>query len=98
MWPDHTLFQRVDQLHRRHRKGKVDARLRLDAERLQREGALEPADQQVGATAGDDARLGIDADIVAGKLAVVIIAAEREYGPLQGTLMRHAEVDTELGD
>jgi hypothetical protein len=97
MRPDHTLFQRVDQFHRRHRNRKVAARLRLDAERLQREGALESADKQVGAP-GDDARLGGCAKIVAGKLAIVILAGDGQHRPLQGPLMGDAKIDPDLGD
>ena len=76
----HSL-ERVDQLKRGHGHGEVDAGLRLDAERLQHEGAVEATDQQIGAAAGDDARLGVDAIIAAGEIACVTVAGRGKNRP-----------------
>src|SRR3954453_912576 len=91
-------FERMDQLERRHGDGKIDAGLRLDAERLEHEGAVEATNQQVGATAGHDAGLGVDAVIAAGEVARVTVAGRGKNGPDQLALMSLAEIDAKLGD
>ena len=59
---------------------------------------ISAADQEIGAAAGHDGSLGVDAVIAAGEVARLMMARGGKHSPDELALMRLAEIDAELGD
>src|ERR1700761_2472669 len=70
----------------------------LDAQRLQRDGFVRAADQDIGAETEADGGAAVDTGIVAGEIALPEPRRRRIHAPGQPGLLGDADIDADLPD
>jgi hypothetical protein len=76
----------------------VEAGLALNAERLERDRVVRPADQQIAAAADADLGVAADATVVAGQVATADAAGRGVHGPREVGALGDADIKAETGD
>src|SRR4029077_631645 len=82
----------------RHSDGEIETHRAVHRDRLQRDGAVGAADEDIGAEAGGDGPPAARAEIIAGEKALSGPDAVSEHAPYHHAAAGDADVEAELAD